>query len=149
SVTLEAAAPDRTIVRWEDRGIPQSREYVVPGLDDTLNPMPELPTSWTENAAGLLDALAEAVATAATENTRYALGCLQLRGPGEIVATDGRQLLLSGGFNFPWTDDLLIPRSPVFACKDLPRDDPISVGKTETHVIFRVGPWTLCFPVQT
>ena len=38
-VVMEAAAPDRTVVRWEDRATPQSREYetvtpvnhVVPG----------------------------------------------------------------------------------------------------------------------
>src|SRR4051794_28710417 len=29
-VVLEAAGPGRTTVRWEDRGIPQSREYPVP-----------------------------------------------------------------------------------------------------------------------
>ena len=32
AVILEAAAPGRTVVRWEDRGIPQTREYAVPEL---------------------------------------------------------------------------------------------------------------------
>ena len=32
-VVLEAAAPDRTVVRWDDRAIPQSREYDVTPVD--------------------------------------------------------------------------------------------------------------------
>ena len=41
-VVLEAVAPDRTVVRWADRGIPQAREYAVPALE-TLAPFPEPP----------------------------------------------------------------------------------------------------------
>ena len=37
----------------------------------------------------------------------YPLGNLQLRGrAGEIIATDGHQLLLQGGFHFPWPEDV-------------------------------------------
>src|SRR5690242_3870601 len=32
-VVLEAVAPERTIARWHDRGIPQAREYAVPDPD--------------------------------------------------------------------------------------------------------------------
>ena len=54
-VVLEAVAPDRTIVRWEDRGIPQTREYAVPALE-TLAPFPEPPARWQDSPPGLLDA---------------------------------------------------------------------------------------------
>jgi hypothetical protein len=44
-VVLEAAAPDRTVVRWDDRGIPQSREYDIVTPVDRLEAMPELPAT--------------------------------------------------------------------------------------------------------
>jgi hypothetical protein len=31
-VTFEATSPDRTRVRWQDRGIPQAREHTVPSI---------------------------------------------------------------------------------------------------------------------
>ena len=147
-VVLEAAAPDRTVVRWEDRGVSQAREYTVHPLD-SLAAFPEPPASWSEAPAALLDALAEATATACDDTTRYALNCLQLRGAtGEVVATDGHQLLVRGGFRFPWPGDVLIKRAPLFASRDLPRDRSLALGTTDTHVVFRVGPWTVCCATQ-
>jgi hypothetical protein len=147
AVVLEAAAPDRTLVRWEDRGIPQSREYLIPAL--ALPELPGLPGSWVDMPGGLLDALAEAGKTGTDSSTRYALNCLQLRGDRqEIVATDGHQLLVCGGFPFPWTEDVLIRHAPVFASRELPRDQVLSIGKTDTHVVFRIGPWTLFCEIQ-
>ena len=143
---LDTAAPGRTVARWTDRGIPQSREYPVPPIDPAFL---ELPSSWSEAPATLLDALAEATATAAEDDSRYALSCLSMRGSsGSIAATDGRQALVQGGFDFPWPGDLLVRRSPLFACRDLPRDLPVSIGKTEAHVALRVGPWTLWLEVM-
>lgn len=149
TVALEAATPDRTVARWSDRGIPQAREYAVPAID-SLGQFPSPPTAWTEMAPGLLDALAEATDTSADDSTRYALGCLQLRGEsGSIAATDGRQVLIRAGFAFPWDGEVLIPRSPLFGCKDLPRDLPLQVGKTDDHVVFRLGPWTIWEEIKT
>jgi hypothetical protein len=147
-VVLEAAAPDRTIVRWEDRGIPQSREYTIPAVA-TTEALPSLPASWAELPAALLDALAEAGKTTADDTARYALNCIQLRGDcHEVVATDGRQLLVSGGFTFPWRGDVLVRHVSVLASRELPRDQPVSVGKTDTHVIVRTGCWTLFLEIQ-
>ncbi len=149
TVALEAATPDRTVARWSDRGIPQAREYAVPAID-SLGQFPSPPTAWTEMAPGLLDALAEATDTSADDSTRYALGCLQLRGDsGSIAATDGRQVLIRAGFAFPWDGEVLIPRSPLFGCKELPRDLPLQVGKTDDHVVFRLGPWTIWEEIKT
>src|SRR5215217_3132366 len=78
-VVLEVAAPDRTIARWHDHGVPQAREFAVPTLV-SLAAFPEPPRAWAEAPAGLLDALAEASATTSEPSTRYALNCLQLRG---------------------------------------------------------------------
>ncbi|WP_435011924.1 hypothetical protein P12x_006158 (plasmid) [Tundrisphaera lichenicola] len=149
TVALDPASPERTVARWSDRGIPQFREY--PALaSDGLGPFPESPRSWVEAPACLLDALAEATATAAEVDTRYALSSLALRGSaGSIAATDGHQILIQGGFEFPWDGDVLVGRSPLFACRDLPRDRPISIAKTDSHVALRVGPWTIWLEVLT
>jgi hypothetical protein len=147
TVALEALAPDRTVARWADRGIPQAREYPVTPIGTASFPGP--PASWSEAPAGLLDALAEATATAAEDDRRYALSCLALRGSsGSIGATDGRQALVQGGFSFPWAGDLLVRRSPLFACRDLPRGLPASIGRAEAHVALRIGPWTIWLEVM-
>jgi len=148
-VTIEAAAPDRTIVRWDDRGIPQVREYALVTPADRIEPVPALPTGWTTTPGELLDALTEATETATDDSTRYALNCLQLQGRrGQIVATDGRQLLVRSGFAFPWDEDLLIRARPIFGCRAIPRDRPIEVSRTETHLVLRAGPWTLWCAIQ-
>jgi hypothetical protein len=149
-VVLEAVAPDRTAVRWHDHGVPQVREFAVPALE-TLAPFPEPPTSWQESPPGLLTALAESTATGADDNTRSALGTIQLRARGEdhrVVATDGRQLLVQSGFRLPWTGDVLIRRSPLFACRELPREEAPALARTEAHIVLRVGPWTLSLEIQ-
>ena len=149
AVALEATAPERTAVRWADRGIPQAREYTVPALD-TPGPLPGLPTVWSDSPLGLLDALAEATASACDDSTRYSLGCVLLKGnTGEIAATDGHQFLIQGGFDLPWSGDIMVRRSPIFASKGLPRDRPLEIGKTAIHVVLRTGPWTLFLEVQT
>jgi hypothetical protein len=73
--------------------------------------------------------LADASSSAARESVRYAVSNIQLRGrPGEIIATDGRQLLLQSGFKFPFTDDVLVPSSTVFGCKELDGGGEVSIG---------------------
>ena len=77
------------------------------------------------------------------------LDCLQLRGTThKVVATDGHQLLVRSGFGLPWDGDLLIKGSPIFGAKGLPRDQPVLIGKTETHVVLRVGPWTIWHEIE-
>jgi hypothetical protein len=147
-VTFEATAPDRTAIRWLDRGIPQSREYDVISFD-RAGEMPALPGSWTSSPPELLTALAEAADTSTSDSARYSLECLQLQGSrSQIVATDGRQLLVRNGFSFPWTGDVLIKGSPLFACRALPRDQPVQIGRTDTHIVFRVGPFTIACDIQ-
>jgi hypothetical protein len=148
-VVLEAAALDRTVVRWDDRGIPQTREYDLINPVDRLEPIPGLPTAWSTNPAQLLAALAEATETGDPGSPRYDLGCIQLHGTrGQIVATDGRQALSRSGFHFPGDDALLMKGRPIFGCRALPRDQPVEVGRNDTHVIFRMGDWTIWTEIQ-
>jgi hypothetical protein len=93
--------------------------------------------------------LAEAGKTTADDTARYALNCIQLRGDRhEVIATDGRQLLIVEGFALPWTGDVLIRHVPLFAGRELPRDQPVSIGKTDTHVAVRTGGWTFFLEIQ-
>ena len=147
-VVFEAAEPDRTVIRWQDHGIPQVRECPVTPFGN-IAPFPETPTAWTQAPADLLAALAEASEICTDESTRYALNCIQLRGTvHKIIATDGHQLLVRSGFGFPWDGDLLIKGSPIFACKALNRDQSVQIGKTDTHVVLRIGPWTIWNEIQ-
>ncbi len=147
-VVFEAAGPDTTIIRWQDHGIPQLRECPVTPFGN-IAPFPETPTAWTQAPADLLPAFAEASETCTDDATRYALNCVQLRGTfHKIIATDGHKLLVRSGLAFPWDGDLLIKASPIFASKALNCDQSVQIAKSDTHVVLRIGPWTVWSEVQ-
>ena len=119
------------------------------GQHPDLPAFPDVPQSTLSNEPGFLKALADATQSAAKAAIRYAVNNLQLRGKsGDIVATDGLQLLVQSGFQFPWTEDVLIPASPVFGCREIPQDVTVAIGMTDTHVLLRAGPWSLIFPID-
>jgi hypothetical protein len=94
-------------------------------------------------------ALAEAGRTASKEVGRYKLSRLLLRGKdGSVVGTDGRQLLIQTGFPLPWTENLLIPRLPVFEGRELPDDQPVRIGLSHERVTLEVGPWLFRFKAE-
>ena len=106
-VNFEPSAEGVT-VQWLDRGIPQ--QVFCPNPTKELPAFPEKPPQFWTTDAGLLRALGDATDTTDSESSRYALGCVCLRGDsGSIAATDGRQLLVQRGCEFPWSGDLLIP----------------------------------------
>src|SRR5579864_5925903 len=145
-VVFEVSDERQTVVRWVDRGIPQVKEYTV---TEPLE-FPQQPATFETFSAELLDALAAAREVSTENSPRYALNCIQLRGrASEIVATDGHQLLIQSGFRFPWTDDLMVRRTRIFASKELPRDCPVEIGRTDGHVFLRAGAWTIALEVQT
>ena len=100
--------------------------------------------------AGFLTVLDEACRTAGKEpGGRFALTRIQLRGKrGDVVATDGRQLLVQGGFRLPWSDDVLVPRTSVFSCREFACHEEVLLGRTPTHVAVRCGPWTLLLAID-
>jgi len=141
-VELEPAEDGGTVARWADHGIPQARVYEktwpVPP------PFPAPPPAFSPAGTELLDALEAAADTGCDDSPRYALDAIQLRGKlGEVVATDGRQLLVQSGFDFPWEGDLLVRRTPLFGSSALPRHKPVELGKGDNHVVLKAGPWTL------
>jgi hypothetical protein len=102
-----------------------------------------------DNGPELIAALAEAARTAARQPCRFALSGTLLRGKaGEAVATDGKQLLIQGGFRFGWQEDLLVPAVKVFESKEL-RGRPAAVARGKDHVFVRTGGWTVALKHQT
>ena len=138
-VNLEQAGEGRVSASWHDGNVPQMTQYEVEA--GSGKEFPEYPATTVNNPPRLLAALRDAMASADEAPTRYATGCIQLRGTGNIAATDGRQILLQNGFGFPWEDDLIVPRNLVFGSKELPADQPVEVGNTEDWLTVRIGAW--------
>ncbi len=126
-VTLDASDPGRLIISFSDHGVPQLLARTI-DRKAKQPAWPELPANYAENADDLWPALRDAVATTDREPTRYALNCLQLRGRGDIAATDGHHILIQSGFAFPWVDNLLFPAKSVLGCKELDTDEPVRAG---------------------
>jgi hypothetical protein len=148
-VVLEDGGDGRVQARGGDAGVPQQRSYEVTDRDK-LPAFPAAPARWSRNEPALLGALAEAAQVAADSAGRYALSCLQLGGSqGRVAATDGRQLFIQEGFALGREDFVLVPATTVFAAKELPRDLPVEIGRTPTHLAVRVGDWTVCLRIKS
>ncbi len=92
---------DETSVQsqWTDHGIPQVRRYERIQTAEVAA-FPSSPPAFNAQSSALLEALVQASLTCDPESSRYALGCIQMRGKrGDLVATDGQQVLVQGGFD--------------------------------------------------
>lgn len=144
-VTLETSAEGRVSLRWEDREMPVVRLY-----DDCRERVqeswPRLPQRFSTNDHTLVTALqAAANVVDHVPTPRFAIDTVQLQGQGvKVVATDCRQaLVIRGDFKFPWDDDVLMVPTDAFGFPEFPKDVPVEIGTTETHVFVRIRPWTL------
>jgi hypothetical protein len=67
---------------------------------------------------------------------------VQLRGStGQLIGTDGRQLLIHSGFDFGFAEDLLVPALPVFGSRELAESSPVELARLEDRVVIKAGPW--------
>jgi len=138
--------PDGINVQWVVDSVPQTRMFHVDNPPDAIT-LPEV--DFTDNPPELLVALSEAAQTCDFGSTRYALRCIQLRGEtGEIVATDSHQLLIEGGFDFPWDDNVLIPGSRLLTHRDFQTDDTVGIGRADDVVVLQAGPWTAWLSIE-
>jgi hypothetical protein len=146
---LETVGPGQGQARWEEKGQPRLLDFeTVP--PDSVPPLPELPRRMAPSPVTLLLALDEAARTTVRESHRRGLMRVLLRGrAGEIIATDGRQLLVQSGFTLPWPGDVLVPRVPALGDRGLSRRGPVSIGRNKTHVAVRIGPWTFLLAIDT
>ncbi len=146
-VTLRRIDATEAEAHWQHRGIPQTRKYTS---DAEIEAFPNMPQNFAANAPSLLEALDDAMQTAAIHASKYAIDHVQLKGgTGEIVGTDTRQVLCQSGFRFPWSENILIPRFGRIASKEFLDLACVEIGKTDTHVVLKVGTWTFCFRINT
>lgn len=147
-VALEISDRGRLVATWTERGLPQLMD-LEPGPASAGTAFLEIPNEFTVNGPELLLALRNAIPVTDQTAGRYALGCLQLDGGhGRIAATDGRHLFVEVGFQFPWTESLLIPAAKILSCKELPENQPVEIGATQNHVALRIGPWTIWLAIN-
>ncbi|MCE9530717.1 MAG: hypothetical protein K8T89_06270 [Planctomycetes bacterium] len=144
-VEIAILRPDLGGARWTEKG--RTPEIEFPLLEPGSVPAaPEPPKEFVPMPQSFLAALDQASTIAARDPTKYALNRVQLRGQaGTVLSSDQRQLFQAGGFNFPFTEDLLIPRSGLFGLAPFTAIEEISMGRTDTHVVIRVGLWTFFF----
>jgi len=133
---------------WDHHGVPYRREY--PSRDEPQVTFPNWPKNHIANDPSLLKALDDAMQIPTGGAGRLSLTSVQLRGhQGDIVATDGRQLRIQGGFRFPWKEGFLVPRTTVFAARELPTWAVVMVVASPTHVHFRIGAWTVALAIES
>ncbi len=132
-------------LRWSDAGIPQSADYTL--VEPTA--MPEVAENFVAVGHEFLTAMAEASATTESGSLRYALSYIRLRGSdGQIAATDSRQALLHSGFQFPWTDSVLVPITGAFTARAIREARTISLARTPDWVFLRADTWTVALQIQ-
>lgn len=138
--------PDESVeVRWEERGVPMVRHFLN-CREPLQEKWPRPPQRFSTNDQPLLTALQAAAELVDRDpGVRFALDAALLQGKtGKIAATDTRQaLVIRGGFQFPWDDDVLLVPSNVFGFTGFPSDSRIEIGATDTHVCLWIRPWTL------
>ena len=147
-VDLEATGGNQTSAHWRTGSVPQivtydAREAIA------VDKFPVLPTAFTSNPPGLLQALHVASEVTAHEGVRYATDRVQLAPDGTINATDGHQLLIQAGFTFPWQEPVLVPWNKVFTSPELPQDQPVAVAKSGDWIAVSAGRWTIYLRIDT
>jgi hypothetical protein len=147
-VTLELVSPDSGLLRWEDKHVPQQAEF-VPLPADQLPALLDVPQRWTALSPTFLEALDNACRTSVRHPPRYALDHVQLRGKaGQLVASDGKQLLVQGGWKMPFADEVLVPAVPVFAARELTGADVVRLGRAGPWLVVEAGPWSVHLKVN-
>ncbi len=138
-------ADEQATLHWSDAGIPQSAQYAT--SEPVLMSAPS--GEFTLIDPQFLPAMADACDTAASDSTRHAVNCVQLRGAdGQLAATDGHQALLQSGFRFPWDDEVLIPASAVFALKSIRTARDVSIGRSNDWLFVRANNWTIALKIE-
>jgi hypothetical protein len=112
SVSIDLVTPTKGRAQWEDKGVPRVTEFDIVPADRVPARLP-VPKRFATLPPTFLETLDDACRTAARLQTRHAIDHVQLCGKtGQLVATDGKQLLLQGGFKLPFAENLLVPAVP-------------------------------------
>ena len=136
---------DQIIAQWVDDGIPQTVSFTA---SDPVE-MPQTPHEYFPIEQRFLSAMAEACKTTLKESTRFALDCVQLRGQeGQIHASDSYQALIQTGFQFPWSDTILVAAPPAFDSPDFSSAERAEIGQTDDWFYIRIEQQTICLRIE-
>ena len=147
-VALDRETKLRGEVKWPGGGKPRTLpvELILPGKQHELPTPPAL----SAVRAQFLTALHECGRTSAKESGRFALSKVQIQGKnGRVVGTDGKVALLWKSFTFAFADSVLVPALSVFGSKPLTRIEDVTLGRTATHLVVGIGPWSVWLPTDT
>ena len=146
-VTLESHPKKRTFASWRDGDVPQTIGYAA---EPVKRPFPEIPATLTAVDPSFWPALRDAAECTDPSPTRFSLNNILLRGDGgRMCATDGRQIFQHGGFQFPWTGDIMVLALGVLGCAELAGEGSVEIAKTEKELVLRLGRWTLVLALDT
>lgn len=140
NVTVESSNGGGVIVRWRDGDVPRqsSFESCPPVAVD----QPELPRNWSDQPAHFLTELHTLMQVTDPDSLRYALHCVQLDGDtGTLTATDGRQILRSGGWSLGFAGTALVPANKVLGHRELATANTLRIGKTNSRFVIQAGHW--------
>ena len=144
SFTVEA---NGVRAEWSDGSIPQRRVYALVRSSALWFDPPALMQDVGDGS--VLADINEAMEVCASDQVRFALSCVQLRGSkGQAVGSDGRQLLVVRGLSLPWPDDVLVPATRLFAAKIFTEAATVEMVRTDDRVVVRAGPWTAWLAIE-
>lgn len=145
---MEPQGATKIVAQWKVGSIPQLLQYDVP-KNRTERLFPDIPENMAENQPRLQTALRDAMNCVDREAVRYATNCVRLQGDkGRVDATDGRQILVQSGFEFPFAESVLIPWTNAFACREVTQRESVSIGRTDDWVTINIGPWRFHFRIN-
>lgn len=132
-------------VHWQNGAIPATKSI---GIGE-----PVAERLWFEDLPKtepfLLRALAEARQVTDQESLRYALGCIQLDGErGTVTGTDGRQLLMFDGFQFPWKEGVLVRANTALSLAAFADASEVRCGTTSDHLFLQSSSCQLKLKIQ-
>jgi hypothetical protein len=128
-VQIETIGSGRIASQWSDGNVPQLCSYDPAG---EVPAFPDVPAKFVELEPRFATAYVAACSVREPDPARFAIDHVLLRGKaGEVAGTDGKQIYIEKGFDFPFSDDVLVPASGVFSCSDLKHKGPIDMAKTD------------------
>ncbi len=144
-VTFEQRG-DEIIVQWPDHSIPR----VLTASASPPVPMPSVPGEFHVIQPQFLQAMTEASKTVSKETSRFAMDCIRLRGSdGQVAASDSHQVFTQTGFQFPWSDEVLVTSSPALQCSDFLHAPQVEIGRTDEWFFLRLPQQTLALRIET
>ncbi|ODA29741.1 hypothetical protein [Planctopirus hydrillae] len=146
-VTIEVDQ-DLIKARWTTSGFEMEREY------QRMDPPEGWPRAlWSELVEappGFLAALQRVMSLRDPSIKRYSLSCVQYSAQHQRLAgSNGHQLLIWNGLPLPWSDDLLLAGTDIFALPEWERASTVHLARTPTDFVVQTGSWVVGLKIET